>query len=848
MKKRNMPAILLLVCILLTLLCSAAVAETKTGVVVDGQTYTVDTETHTAVLTSGQVKVTKKNYYTWLYQINVPNSIIDSSLEYDVIGIATNAFNVKSGTEIEISLGKKLQYIRSKAFIFADSTTVDQITFYGGSCQDIATDAFSGIKFTKYSSGCTVWGEKGCMDDIFAKCEGLEYFTGYNGDFKGDGCYHYNAYYNVKPETPAADSLQEKINNAPDGVETIVYVSEEVEVVDTIVVPTGKNIILKDDGKERLIRATLSSDFFGGKVFKVESGATLTIDGSQLTIKGEQANGSNKIIDVYGKLYLKNGTLTGGTTNGNVSGSVVVNSGAEFHMSGGTIQQAWGHGVLNAAVVVCPGAYFNMTGGKIDNNHYTGSSVDTGVIPSAGGVLLYTWSKGDKTARMDLSGTAVISNNDTNMSGGGIFMVGDCELNMTGGTITGNSANQAGGGVCVVGANSADIETTKFTMTGGTISNNKSKYSSGGGIYVNSQYVTLKGGYITGNTAAVHGGGIYVSTTPYTVHLENALITGNRATTMGGGLWLCPQGYAEVHVTNGGAIYDNVAKPADPEEGEEEKPITDAAADDIASIWWIAGEGKGLTLAERMLGGGKIDYYNDGVIGWSQTVSSQFAANETGKVAEGSQRFDPANPGAPLRNKTNNTENLALISVASDDAKALAEKNAKLVISGNTAPRGGGIGANGGVIIGQKDETTYSLIIKKDWGNTAQSLWQEVTLQLVIDGNKLDEVQLNSGNEWMAKLEGFALEDLQGHTVTLEEKNAPAGFKVSVSELIYDEDKQTFIITATNVYAPEVPNKPEIEIPKTGDSSHIGLMLAAMAASLLGLLACALAGKRRGNR
>lgn len=845
MKKRNMPAILLLVCILLTLLCSAAVAETKTGVVVDGQTYTIETEANTAVLTSGVIK--NKT-------ITVPDTItVSGGGTYSVIGIETGAYTVSDKSSMTIELGKNLQYIRSKAFAFTNST-VKKITFYGALCQNIATDAFSGINFEYWDIGflycesnVLVYGKEDCMEEALADVEGLKYFTGITGD-KEDGNYYTAISYKYEPESPAAESLQIKINNAPDNVETIIYINEDIEVIKKISVPAGKNIVLKDDGKERKIYATLSSDYFKGKVFEVEAGATLTIDGSQLTIKGEQVNGSNKIIDVYGKLYLKNGTLTGGETNGNVSGSVVVNGGAEFHMSGGTIQQAWGHDVLNAAVVVCPGAYFNMTGGKIDNNHYTGSSVDTGVIPSAGGVLLYTWSKGDKTARMDLSGTAVISNNDTNMSGGGIFMVGDCELNMTGGTITGNSANQAGGGVCVVGANSADIETTKFTMTGGTISNNKSKYSSGGGIYVNSQYVTLKGGYITGNTAAVHGGGIYVSTTPYTVHLENALITGNRATTMGGGLWLCPQGYAEVHVTNGGAIYDNVAKPADPEEGEEEKPITDAAADDIASIWWIAGEGKGLTLAERMLGGGKIDYYNDGVIGWSQTVSSQFAANETGKVVEGSQRFDPANPGAPLSSKTNNTDNLALISVASDGAKALAEKNAKLVISGNTAPRGGGIGSNGGVIIGEEDETTYSLIIKKDWGNTAQSLWQEVTLQLVIDGNKLDEVQLNSGNEWMAKLEGFALEDLQGHKVTLEEKNAPAGFKLSVSELTYDKEKRTFAITATNVYAPEVPNKPEIEIPKTGDSSHIGLMLAAMAASLLGLLACALAGKRRGNR
>lgn len=846
-----MPAILLLACLLLTLYCSAAVAETKAGVVVNGQTYTIDTEAHTAILTMGVLNGKK---------VTVPDTVTMSGdvTKYEVVGIASSAFSLNGISKLEIALGTNLRYIRSKAFQFTNCT-VNKITFFGAKCTDIATDAFSGIKFEYLpissmnycESTCIVWGEDGCMETALSNVDGLKYFTGLTGT-KADGGYYNQIKYKNKPKTPEADSLQAQINSAPDNVETTIRITSDIEVADTVRVPAGKKIVLVDDGQERTIYATYSLEFYEGKVFVVEKNATLTIaatENNKLILRGTQNSGDYKIIDVYGKLNLKKGTLTAGKTNATGCGSVVVNNGAEFNMTGGLIQFAHSYGVLNAAVVVKTGGYFDMSGGGIVSNFNHNRSAS-----GAGGVLLYTWGSNEAPAKMKMSGNALINKNTTACSGGGVYLIGNAELLMTGGTISENSADTnssekngsgKGGGVCVA---LNDYGEGKFTMEGGTISQNSAFH--GGGIYVYSNQVELKGGRIIGNTAKLIGGGIYVSTTPYEVHLENALITGNRATTMGGGLWLCPQGYAEVHVTNGGAIYNNKAKPEDPKQGEAAKPITDAAADDIASIWYTAEKGNGLTLADRMLGGGKVDYYNDGTIGWSQTVTEQFAGTELGKVAEGSQRFDPANPGEPLSNKTNNRENLALISVASDDAKALAEKTAKLVISGNTATRGGGIGANGGVIIGTKNAATYPLTIKKDWGNTPDSLKQEITLHLVVDNCKLDAVKLNANNSWTATLTGFAYEDLdpQQHKVTLVEDNAPAGFKLSVSELTYDKENRTFAISATNVYTPIAPDKPEIEIPKTGDSSHIGLMIVAMAASLLGLLACALAGKRRGNR
>ena len=100
-----------------------------------------------------------------------------------------------------------------------------------------------------------------------------------------------------------------------------------------------------------------------------------------------------------------------------------------------------------------------------------------------------------------------------------------------------------------------DIETWKqffpaeFVMNGGTISGNKAfdgdeenDGGCGGGIYIGSDSVVLNAGYITNNTAQRQGGGVYVGSVPYTLHMYNTLVTENTATILGGGLWFCPTG------------------------------------------------------------------------------------------------------------------------------------------------------------------------------------------------------------------------------------------------------------------------------------------------------------------
>ena len=113
--------------------------------------------------------------------------------------------------------------------------------------------------------------------------------------------------------------------------------------------------------------------------------------------------------------------------------------------------------------------------------------------------------------------------------GGGIYVYKDCELTISGGTITGNRADQIAQGGFGYGGG---IENHgMLTITGGTITGNTAGQF-GGGIH-NEGTLTISGGSIADNTAGQYGGGIYSNST---VSISGATISGNTAQTGGGAI------------------------------------------------------------------------------------------------------------------------------------------------------------------------------------------------------------------------------------------------------------------------------------------------------------------------
>jgi len=104
------------------------------------------------------------------------------------------------------------------------------------------------------------------------------------------------------------------------------------------------------------------------------------------------------------------------------------------------------------------------------------------------------------------TGSAIIGNNIKNSDvnsghSGGVLVDGTFE--MSGGAISGNTGWKRGGGVSLIKRSNAH-----FIMIDGIISNNDAP--EGGGVYVEGGKFTMRGGTITGNTADVKGGGVFL--------------------------------------------------------------------------------------------------------------------------------------------------------------------------------------------------------------------------------------------------------------------------------------------------------------------------------------------------
>ena len=115
-----------------------------------------------------------------------------------------------------------------------------------------------------------------------------------------------------------------------------------------------------------------------------------------------------------------------------------------------------------------------------------------------------------------------------------------------------------------------------------------------------------------------------------------------------------------------------------------------------------------------------IDEHLPGSLGRYETFSIRSVSNPHalggGRVAyhfdNAGARFDPANPGEEQVFKNRSLFQQGLIAVTTDDARAAAAQSRDLLITGNKAPRGAGIGSNGHLTIGEPEVDLY---LDKAW-------------------------------------------------------------------------------------------------------------------------------------
>ena len=269
------------------------------------------------------------------------------------------------------------------------------------------------------------------------------------------------------------------------------------------------NITMEDGA---IIRNNTNRNYELGGGILIGNGSTFTMNGGE--ISGNTANGGGGVAIIGSTMVMNNGTISNNST---------------YQTSG---QGSYGAGVYVADYANSSGgdtlftatpASFEMNGGKITGN----KALDYG-----GGVV--TFPQYSKKITININNGEISGNKVTGGSGGAVAaFFGVTELNIKGGTLTGNSARSYGGGVFLYDA-------TNVTISGGTISENKA--SQGGGVYLwPTSAANQTGGSIENNVANA-GGGVYGGTYTMTGGVikdnNNSLTEEARRSTRGDGVYV----------------------------------------------------------------------------------------------------------------------------------------------------------------------------------------------------------------------------------------------------------------------------------------------------------------------
>ena len=692
-------------------------------------------------------------------------------------------------------------------------------------------------------------------------------------------------------------TIYEAVEAAGDGTPCVIRLEKNVMLdKGKLVIPAGKEIEITSE-KEVYLFAD-SGSYKDSTLIEVEDGASLTA-GGQVVYEGGGVNASaaethlGRIVDCYGEMDIQGGTFQHVNTHVDDTHCGVIHlhgAGASLHMSGGSISgntlRMAGNAPVSGSVLVCDQAEFVMDGGRISENKAMEAYIMTPGVCVSGDAASFTMNDGEISGNRGLFNGAVfvygakdqdefrssfvlndgeISGNRINEyrkngssdSGGAVSVYRASYFRMEGGKISDNVTYGDGGGVTVF---DMGCETTEFVMNGGEVSGNEAHKSNsgadagcGGGIYCSAKRVYLNAGKIIDNMTSEHGGGLYIGTDDngrYTAYLKDALVTDNEAETVGGGIWVCPTGRVRLCASDGVAVFDN--------------HVPDGigyAGKDIAIVAALGAISHPSTLPERLPGGGRYLWYRDGHVSGPPGAS-------VGTVQTNVPRFDPENPGEPETDLIDRTSGGSFVAVLDESQKETARKQAKLIISGNKAARGGGIGTNSSLTVGDGQMTEYTLTVNKVWDTEKQpdvQLPESVDISLVIGDRVLDSITLTPDNGWSGTFTRLPDPDtLGGEKITVREDAVPQGFEVSYSEVDVDKEAHTMSVTVTNHAAvagdgPQTdagetdPGQPgggdalqtQDQIARTGVDEAAGAAAAVLAVALTGITAVAVLRQRR---
>ena len=304
------------------------------------------------------------------------------------------------------------------------------------------------------------------------------------------------------------------------------------------------------------------------RIFKVESGKTLTLE--NLTLTGGKAEGTQDADNYGGAIYASGATVN--ITNCTLKGNEAV--------SGGGAIYARKEGSTASTITISGGS---INGNTVTDDYGFGGGIyinDGCELTLKGNVTV----KGNKAARgggVRANKSTVTMNSctfegnesthgDASNGCGGVYVNGGT-VSMQSCTLKSNKGNVRAGGLLVEGG-------AKVTMDGCTLTGNTA--TTGGGIYITggSSIVTLNNGVQIKDNTATTGGGVYVQDGTFKMS-GSAIVTpstGSDQYTPGKNDVYLKTGQA---ITVDGTLSNNPAARITPEEYKENVPVLRGGSD-----------------------------------------------------------------------------------------------------------------------------------------------------------------------------------------------------------------------------------------------------------------------------
>ena len=287
-------------------------------------------------------------------------------------------------------------------------------------------------------------------------------------------------------------------------------------------IPENKDVTMNLNGKTLTNNSSENSE---GSLFKILTGATLTIEDGTQSI--EENSADPEITTSTGNKYGNTASYKDGTLTYYVTESQVTDSD-----TGKTTETVYRHEVS------VPSVPQEVSVGTLDGNGkekpifwMSGDAakliIKGGKICNSSKSAIYCDSS-DSTVQID---GGYICNNSVNEIGGGaaISAKKGTTIHINGGYIYNNTSQGNGGAIYSEGAD--------VTVSGGYIFSNSARTNSeggGGAIYAQGGSVALNGGYLFDNSArGGYGGAVYMKDGTLTVS-DSAVLAGNRSVKEGG--------------------------------------------------------------------------------------------------------------------------------------------------------------------------------------------------------------------------------------------------------------------------------------------------------------------------